>query len=193
MLYAAPHELNEAFRSRDFSSHEISAVSCVPPNPTKKWTTYVLVGFWESHHIEVLLLTSADSYLTTLCKTSPLPSLPRSVLLYNFGGDGEGDDHLSLLAGLSDGSLACFLFKDNDLSIQKIISFGDAPVTLTACEVEDKRAVFACGSKAVMLFWDKERFHHSPVLLKVGNHGFSSLSLTDTLLGRHFVLTPQHS
>jgi DNA damage-binding protein 1 len=119
--------------------------------------------------VEILSLESNDAYMTTLCAAEALSALPRSVSLYNFGNHPPGgpDFHPYLLAGLADGTLVSFAMKDNSLSDKKVISLGDAPVCLAACEVENRRAVFACGSRAAAIFWDKDRLQYPAVLLKV--------------------------
>jgi DNA damage-binding protein 1 len=119
---------------------------------------------------------SNDVCLVPACKTVSLPALPCSVLLHDFAQNShaEGSDRYpTLLAGLTDGTLASFAFKDNELRDQKIISLGDAPVNMAACAGDSRRTVFVCGSRASVLFRDKERLNNSPILLKVS---FLSLS-----------------
>jgi DNA damage-binding protein 1 len=72
-----------------------------------------------------------------------------------------------LLAGLSDGTVATFAFRNKKFQEEKITSLGDSPVSLTACEVEGRRTVFACGSRVSIFCWEKKRLHQSSLLLKV--------------------------
>lgn len=118
-------------------------------------------------------------------KTKPLPALVRSAFLHNFGKGNGADSQSHLFVGLADGSLVSFSFKRKAiievvdgkeskintrvLEDQKIISLGHAPVSLTPCQVDGKRAVFAAGSRATVLSWEKTRVHNSPIMLKVAS------------------------
>ncbi|EPQ54734.1 hypothetical protein GLOTRDRAFT_116530 [Gloeophyllum trabeum ATCC 11539] len=148
---------------------EIAAVSCLPIDPSKYYSTQVAVAFWASNEVKVLSITSAQNYLTPVCATGPLPSLPRSVLLYNFGTGVKSDsrDYVPhLLVGLADGTALAFVYKDNTLSDKRVFSFGTGPVSLTPCEVDGKRSVFACAKRSGLLFWEKQRLQLSPMLVK---------------------------
>jgi DNA damage-binding protein 1 len=142
------------------------------------------VAFWVSHCVEILSVTD-EALLVSICKTSPLRALPRSVLLHDFGDSHymeESDQRLHLLAGLADGTLVSFTMKDNNLTDSKTISLGDIPVSLLPCSVDSKRVVFASGRRTAVLFWSKERLHHSPVLSKVSSHLFLKLCVNTLLL-----------
>jgi DNA damage-binding protein 1 len=160
------------FKSRfrdvgDGFAREISAVSCTPLNPSKNFTNYIAASFWASNCVK---LFSPESNLSIICETSTLPALPRSLLLHNFGQSTSSKDpdyHPHLLVGLTDGSVAAFSFMNKELVDQKIISLGDLPVLLNACQVDGRKTVFACGSRASILFWEKETLRHSLVILKV--------------------------
>jgi DNA damage-binding protein 1 len=135
--------------------------------------------------VEILSITDG-SQLISVYKTSPLRALPRSVLLHTFGESHyreESDQRLHLLAGLADGTLVSFKAKDRKLTDSKTISLGDIPVSLLPCSVDSKHVVFASGRRAAVLFWSKERLHHSPVLLKVSSRAlFEILCVTALLL-----------
>lgn len=108
--------------------------------------------------------------LAPLTESVALPALPRSVLLHNFGSgrsSKEEDFQPHVLAGLTDGSVVALSFKNNELKDQKVFSLGTAPVSLSVCEVDGKRTVFASGSRSAVFFWDKQRLRQSPVMLKV--------------------------
>ncbi|EGN98024.1 hypothetical protein SERLA73DRAFT_109335 [Serpula lacrymans var. lacrymans S7.3] len=158
------------WRDLDGSSNyptEISAISCVPLNPSKKFSMYIVVSFWSSNHIEILSANAA-SHFASICKTPVLPSLPRSLLLFNFTRSDipkQTEYNQYLIVGLGDGSVVSYEFKKEELHGQKIFSVGNVPVTLHPCDVEGRRTVFACGSRTSILFWDKERLHHSPLML----------------------------
>ena len=100
-----------------------------------------------------------------------LPSLPRSVLLHNFGTGNrpkEADFRPYVVAGLADGSVACVGVRDEELRDVKMFPLGTAPVALARCSVDGKRAVFANGSLSSVLYWDKQRLRQSHVMVKVG-------------------------
>ncbi|GLB38302.1 putative CPSF A subunit region [Lyophyllum shimeji] len=146
---------------------EISAVSCAPLDPSKPFANYVTVSYWGTNVIEIFVLDPQG--FVSVAKSSPLPALVRSVLLYSFGSDhsSKGQDyHPYLLAGLADGSFVYFPWKDKQLHDRKIISLGHAPVSLSACVVDGKRSVFAAGNRATVLSWEKKRLHSSPIMLK---------------------------
>ncbi|KAA1475747.1 hypothetical protein DENSPDRAFT_842582 [Dentipellis sp. KUC8613] len=148
--------------------HEIAVISCSPVD-NKPYSPYAVVGFWDTNSVEVLSLTSADSYLMPVCVGVTLPALPRSVLLHNLGADRKLkplEYQPYLLVGLADGTVLSYSFLNQELKDCRVTSLGAAPVTLTACGSEDKPMVFASGSRAAVLFWNNGRFQNSPVLLK---------------------------
>jgi DNA damage-binding protein 1 len=160
-------------RARNFVHNdrdaEISAVSCLPQDSTKNFTTKSVVGFWTSNHVEILSLVAADGTMPTIAKTLALSSTPRSLLLYNFTSDGlESNVHPHLLIGLTDGSIASFVYKNDQLLDQKLVSIGSLPVSMRSCRIGTKQTVLACGSRTAILFWEKERLMYSPLILKVG-------------------------
>ena len=116
------------------------------------------------------IFTLARGGLASVCKTQPLPSLVRSLLLYNFGSDSNPKSEgycPYLLVGLSDGSLGTFAWKDKDLQEKKLVSLGHAPISLAPCIVDGKRTVLAVGNRATLVSFDKKRLQFSPVSLKV--------------------------
>jgi DNA damage-binding protein 1 len=156
---------------------EVSAISCTPLDPSKYFSNYILVSYWGSNSVEIF--TPESTGFSFVCKTPPLPSLVRSLLLHNFGLDhsSKGPDyHPYLLVGLGDGSIVSFSWKNKQFKDQKVMSLGHAPVCLTTCQVEGRRSVFAAGSRAMVLSWQKKRLHHSPIMLKVNIHAFPNHS-----------------
>jgi DNA damage-binding protein 1 len=151
----------------DGFASEISAVSCTPPNSSKNFTNYIAVSFWGSNCVK---LFSPESNLTVICETPSLPALPRSLLLHNFGQSTRTKDpdyHPYLLVGLTDGTVVSFAFQNKELVDQNIFSLGELPVFLSPCQVDSRKTVITCGSRASILFWERETLHHSPVILKV--------------------------
>ncbi|KAI0720554.1 CPSF A subunit region-domain-containing protein [Cerioporus squamosus] len=156
----------QLLKTRDFSD-DICAISCRPLDSTKNFTTLIAVSFW-SNRVAILSVGPNADVLSTVCETT-LPALPRSVLLHNFGkgaGPGSPDFHLHLLAGLADGTLVTYAVRDKELHDRKQSSLGNAPASLSVCDVDGRTVVFASGARANVLFWDKQRVRPSPTSLK---------------------------
>ncbi|KAF8635825.1 hypothetical protein AX15_000024 [Amanita polypyramis BW_CC] len=163
---------------------EIAAVSCMPLD-SRNFTNNFAVSFWGKNTVEIFTPTKGG--LTSVCKTDPLPSLVRSLLLCNFGTDAsvKGEDYRPyLLAGLSDGSLVTFVWKDKQLKEKKLVSLGHAPTSLAPCMVDGKRTVLAAGNRATLVSFDKKRLQFSPVSLKdiSGASRFNSPSFPSSLV-----------
>ena len=145
---------------------EISAVTCLPLDSTKSYTMNIAVGFWMSKTVKILSLS--DGGIKDICETGVLPAAPRSLLLYSFTDEqAELRSYPHLLVGLVDGSLAAFPFQNGTLGNHKLISIGNLPVTMHTCRIRDRSTVFACGSRTSILFWERDRLQHSPLMLKV--------------------------
>jgi DNA damage-binding protein 1 len=137
-------------------------VSCTSHDPFNKSLEYILVSFWGSNRVDIF-----TSSLIKISSTPSLPALPRSLLLYNFYPPSQSAKVI-LLVGLSNGTLSSFTFNDNTLSDQKVMNLGEAPISsLTTCELNGKKGIVACGSRAGVLYVVRERFCHSPILLTV--------------------------
>ncbi|KAG0700426.1 CPSF A subunit region-domain-containing protein [Suillus ampliporus] len=158
-------ERNFVHNNRDA---EISAVSCLPQDSTKEHTINIVVGFWTSKHVEILSLKPADGTMPTISETPALSSTPRSLLLYNFTSDDSklSSAHPHLLIGLTDGSVASFVYRNDQLLDQRLVSIGSLPVSMRSCRIGTKQTVLACGSRTAILFWEKERLMYSPLILK---------------------------
>ncbi|KIK96855.1 hypothetical protein PAXRUDRAFT_10541 [Paxillus rubicundulus Ve08.2h10] len=162
-------------RVRDFAERppysctaEISAVTCVPLDDTKAYAVEIAVAFWMSKIVKILSLLDPGT-MKDICETNELPAAPRSLLLHNFTskiGEKVQQFHPHLLIGLTNGSVASFPLKEKRLGDQKLISIGTLPVTMHSCRIKDRSTVFACGSRTSILFWEKERLQHSPLMLK---------------------------
>jgi len=149
---------------------EISAISCLPLNPAKHASKFIIAAYWNLNIVEVFSIS--ETGLKSESKTPPLPAVVRSVLLFNFGNDvsPKGANHYAfLLAGLGDGSVASMSWKENKLKDLKIISLGHAPVSLTPFKVDDKHTVLAAGNRATVFLYDYKmnRLVNSPIMLKV--------------------------
>ena len=148
---------------------EISAMSLSPLNHQATYTRHFPVAYWGTNVVEIF---DVGAQLKSVVRSPALPSLVRSVLLYNFGSDpnSKGSDyHPYLLAGLADGSLAMILFKSGQLTELKVISLGHAPVHLTPCMANGRKCVFAVGNRATVIFLEKGRLNLSPIMLKAGH------------------------
>ncbi|KZT11975.1 uncharacterized protein LAESUDRAFT_746751 [Laetiporus sulphureus 93-53] len=164
----------QVHKHRDFTdtaggATEISAVSCSPFDSSKSYAMTIAVSFWGTNKVALLSLKSADSPLATMCECDALPSLPRALLLHNFGAGRtrkETEYHPHLLVGLTDGTLCSFSIKDDQLHDKKVFALGSSPVSFTSCVVDGKPAIFASGSRASVLHWDRQRLHQSQVMVK---------------------------
>ncbi|KAI0078212.1 hypothetical protein K474DRAFT_1745998 [Panus rudis PR-1116 ss-1] len=155
------------FRDPDNRLREIRAISCQPFDPTKAFTLNVAVSFWESRTIAVLALEATT--IKVVCETEPLPSLPQSIILHNFGTSRKAKDadcRPYVIAGLTNGTVASFSFTKNGLQDKKVFSLGSSPVSLSTCEVDGQRGIFACGSRSAAFYLDKQRLRPSPIALK---------------------------
>ncbi|KAF8650163.1 hypothetical protein AX16_005397 [Volvariella volvacea WC 439] len=180
------------------SHSEISAVSCMPLDPKKPFASLIPVAYWGSNIIEVILLDRTG--FVSVCKSAPLPAVVRSLTLFSFGAaedavQNTGNHNQSnphLVAGLADGSIVTFAWKDKQLKDRKIVSLGHTPVALAPCMVEGNRAIFAAGYRAMMLSWDRKRLRYSPIMLKetvaaapLNTTAFPSALLLATPMGLH--------
>ena len=140
---------------------------------TKSFSLYVAVSFWESN---IVALLDIKHGLQIKTESAPLPALPRSILLHNFGSGNnkkEPDFQPYVVAGLADGNVACVAFRSEELRDHKLFSLGTAPVSLSGWEIEGRRSVFAAGSRSAVFYWDRQRLRQSPVMLKVFTLTFS--------------------
>lgn len=141
-------------------------MSCTSFDPSKKFSLYIAVSFWQSNTIAIL----DTKTLTLKAESTPLPALPRCILLHNFGTGRtkkEPDFQPYVVAGLADGTVTCVSFRNEELRDHKLFTLGTAPVSLSVWNIEGKRAVFATGSRSAVFYWDKQRLRQSPVMLKV--------------------------
>lgn len=140
----------------------------MPVNTQLPFSKLVTVAYWETNVVEIFSMK--DNTLYPTARSPALPSVVRSLLLFNFGSDSssKGEDyHVFLLAGLGDGSIATMMWKNGGLRDLKLVSLGNAPVNLTPCEVDGKKAVFAAGNRSTLFSFDKNRLVNSPITLKV--------------------------
>jgi DNA damage-binding protein 1 len=176
---------------------DISAISCTHLNPARPTSSYIAVSSWKTNEV-IILRTDGSSglgYLQVVAKTEPHTSLPRSLLLCNFGLDVtskkkvEADYRPHLLVGMTDGTLVSYAFnKEADIIIGKLnyitlidkktTSLGTTPVSLTSVERTDSNlpgnvsgtmrpTVCASGSRSTFLFWSQGRLQQSPILVNV--------------------------
>ncbi|KAI0766387.1 CPSF A subunit region-domain-containing protein [Trametes elegans] len=167
LLNLSTSDTIQLLQSRSFPD-EICAVSCTPFDPTKNYATSVAASFWGSNKVVVLSLESSEKYLSPVCEVT-LPTLPRAVLLHNFGTGARAKDadfRPHVLAGLADGSVVTYALRDGQLHDRKVSSLGDAPVSLSLCTIDGRTVVFASGARANVLYWDRQRVRPSPVGIK---------------------------
>ena len=142
---------------------EISALSCTPLDPTKMFSLYIAVGFWSTYTVDLLSVASVDGdgHFEPVCNSLPLPALPRSLLLHDFGNAPH------LLVGLRDGTLVAYTFVKNELQEKRVFSLGTEPVGLTQFEMSEKKVVFASGSRAALFYLERGTLQYSSILMKV--------------------------
>ncbi|KAF7299245.1 CPSF-A domain-containing protein [Mycena indigotica] len=147
-------------------SVEISAICCAPFDPKANSSNIAAVAYWRTNQIQLFDLSNQRPF-NEICITQSLPSVVRSLLLFDFQASGGAQPHL--FAGLGNGSLAIFTW-DSTLQVLgklKLASLGALPVALTPYTLPDgRRAVLATGSRAAVLTWEHERLQVSPVMLK---------------------------
>ncbi|KAJ6557241.1 CPSF A subunit region-domain-containing protein [Mycena vulgaris] len=143
---------------------EVSALSCTPLDIRSSASEFVVVSYWQTN--EIVILQQGHGGFTSVCKTEPLGAVVRSLLLHDFGTG--GDSHPYLFAGLGDGTFAYFTWNEQErvLGEPKPTSLGNLPVCFSPCTVDGKKALLAAGSRAMVLSWERERVHNSPVVLK---------------------------
>lgn len=147
------------------TEYDISAISCTPTDGDKSnYSAYFALGYWEAHIVEVLR-TSSDGSFVTICRTSSLPALPRSVRLFNFG-----QKRAHLLAGLSDGQVISWEFckdasKEERLRDKKVSTLGATPVEFVSFVHKDRQAICAVGARATIFFGESGRLVSAPVLV----------------------------
>lgn len=126
------------------------------------------------------------SFLEPICVSTSLPALPRSVLLHRFNGEESGHGP-HLLVGLADGTLVTFIYDEAEqvLKSKTAVSLGNTAVHLTPCVIKETSSVLAYGSRAEVLYWNKQRLQHSPVLLKVSLVCYSTRSLLTVVTGHN--------
>ena len=152
---------------------EISALSCTPLDTTKMYSLYVAVGFWSTHTVNLFSVASTDGHFKSVCNSVSLPTLPRSLLLHDFGNAPQ------LLVGLRDGTLVAYTFVKNEFQDKRVFSLGTEPVGLTQFEMGEKKVVFANGSRAALIYLERGILQHSSILIKVD---FSSSCMTAPLM-----------
>jgi DNA damage-binding protein 1 len=167
-------ELNQNTNTLDLKSEsmtilhhmEASALSCTSLDTRRSASEFTVVSYWQKNHIEVL--QHADGGFKSVCRTDSLSAVVRTLLMHDFGV-GDDDSHPYLFAGLGDGSFAYFTWNEQTRTLgpPKLISLGNLPVCLTPCIVDGKKALFAAGTRAMVLSWERERVNNSPVMLKV--------------------------
>ena len=140
---------------------EISVLSCKPFDTTKMFSVFIAVAYWSIHAVELLSVASADGYLYPVCDSVSVPALPRSLLLHDFGHAPQ------ILIGLRDGTLVAYTFLKNAFEDKRTFSLGTEPVGLTQFEMDEKRVVFASGSRGALFYAERGTIQHSSVLIKV--------------------------
>jgi len=151
---------------------EISCISCLPVDPNKPYAPQVVVGFWGSSRIQILSIIDTSNPFKHICSSEPYSSVPRSVLLHNFGMShdrNKPDYRPHLMVGLADGTVVSQAYNASEYKLQppNVSTLGGAVVHLTPYEVDGRRCVFACGTLGEVYYWNNTRLQRSPISLKV--------------------------
>ncbi|KAL4251847.1 DNA damage-binding protein 1 [Abortiporus biennis] len=159
------------FKDDEGHTKEICSVSCQPFDSSKHFAMYIAVAFWGTNTISILSLEKSETYMSPICSTPSLPSLPSSIALHNFGSGRRSKDpefHPYLVAGCVDGTVVSFPFvpSSGELKDKKVFGLGHTPVKLCVCHVDDKRVVLGIGDRSAIFYWDKRRVKQSPVMLQ---------------------------
>lgn len=160
-----------ATREKTFDD-EISCVSCLPVDPTKPYTPQVVVGFWESNRVQILSIIDGSNHFKLICSSEPYSSVPRSVLLHNFGTSrdrNQPDYRPHLMVGLADGTVVSQAYNSSEYTLEPPNSsaLGGAVVHLVSYDVGGEPCVFACGNIGEVYYWNNTRLQRSPISLKV--------------------------
>lgn len=107
-----------------------------------------------------------------LCSSEPYSSVPRSVLLHNFGTShdrNQPDYRPHLMVGLADGTVASQAYNALEYKLQtpSVSTLGGATIHLTPYYVDGKPCVFACGNLGEVYYWNNTRLQRSSISLKV--------------------------
>ena len=139
---------------------EISALSLSQSRAGLPYSTHLVVGYWSTHDVSLYSLPHLN-----LVATVKLSHLPRSTLLYDIG-DKYSRNTKFLFVGMSNGSVAYGSVMKGNIGNMKVVTLGDSPVSLLACEAPGT-TVLAIGSRSVILTMNEDAISHSPLLLKV--------------------------
>jgi len=158
-------------RERTFDD-EISSVSCLPVDPARPYTPQIVVGFWGSNRVQILSVIDSSNPFKHLCSSETYSSVPRSVLLHNFGTShdrNQPDYRPHLIVGLADGTVVSQAYNASEYKLQppNVSILGGAAVHLTSYDVDGRWCVFACGSLGEVYYWNNARLQRSPIPLKV--------------------------
>ena len=151
---------------------EISCLSCLPVDPAKPYAPQVLVGFWGSNRVQILSVIDSSNPFKHICSSEPYSSVPRSVLLHNFGTSHDRnlpDYRPHLMVGLADGTAVSQAYNALEYKLQppNVSTLGGAAVHLTPYDIDGRRCVFACGNIGEVYYWNNTRLQRSPISLKV--------------------------
>ena len=141
-------------------------------DPTKPYTPQIVVGFWGSSRVQILSTIDSSSPFKHICSSEPYLSVPRSVLLHNFGTShdrNQPDYRPHLMVGLADGSVVSQAYNASEYKLQppNLSILGGAAVHLTSYDVDGRRCVFACGNLGEVYYWNNTRLQRSSISLKV--------------------------
>lgn len=141
-------------------------------DPTKPYTLQVVVGFWGSNRVQILSIIDGSNPFKIICSSEPYSSVPRSVLLHNFGMShdrNQPDYRPHLMVGLADGIVVSQAYNVSEYKLQSpnISALGGAAAHLTCYDIDGRRCLFACGDIGEVYYWNNTRLQRSPISFKV--------------------------
>ena len=150
--------------------------------------------------MHILSTIDSSSPFKQMCSSEPYSSVPRSVLLHNFGTShdrNQPDYRPHLMVGLADGTVVLQAYNASEYKLQvpNISTLGGAAVHLTSYDVDGRRCVFACGNFGEVYYWNNTRLQRSPISLRVRMRLRTCRTCCDLsfLTNRRMPHGPQHS
>lgn len=156
---------------------------------------FITVAAWSSNAVAVLYTGTEGIKVAHVTPEHAHASLPVSVMLYNFGApkssrkrtapasgpEEENEPRQYLLIGHADGSITSYVYAKHEfknegqstklvrveLKEKKHMVMGTTPISLTAVEMEGRKAICAAGSRAAFVFYSQGRLQQAPILVEV--------------------------
>jgi len=160
-------------RNKLVSGFQISAICVDNWRGRKSASQQFVIAHWgPEHRITVYDFTKAhESGLSAEAARLLRISLPAQVCSMVWTDFGQGRKHGHLLAGCIDGTVVVQRFSEEYVldGSARTLGLGSLPIRLT----RDGDRVLACGSSAVVLYWEGNRLQQSSIALKVRRSAYA--------------------